>query len=184
MFYFVIFITIALAVNLVAYVRIARQGALSADLIQATFPLAILLFLAMPLLPQPVLKLPDLWQTLMTVISLLLLAIGLLIGIMGFYQLKKNKTQVMPKDWIPEKIVSEGIYQKVRHPLYLSAAMLSTGYYLAMGSIYALVFILPMVYLITYVRAYVEEKYILKKNFPKQYKRYQRETGMFFPRLG
>lgn len=180
MLYFFVFIDIALAINLIAYVKAAQTGHLSAKLVKATFPLVIVLLFMLPALPQPMFELSSDSKVVVIVSSLILTILGIVVGILGFQQLNRNKTPVMPENWVPSKIVTSGIYGKIRHPLYLSAALIYTGFYLLFMGTYSLVFILPMIYLITYVRAVAEEKYILE-DF-NGYKEYQKSTGMFFPR--
>lgn len=183
MLYFFIFTELALGINLIAYVKAVQQRQLSAKLVKATFPIAVLLLFVLPILPQPIIKLAPTPGLIVLAAAFIFINLGLAIGMLGLYELKKHKTPVMPEDWVPREIVVEGVYGKVRHPLYLSAALIYTGYYVLFMGLYSLILILPMIYLITYVRAYVEERYILEREFP-EYSGYKRNTGMFLPKLG
>lgn len=183
MLYFFIFTEIALGINLIAYVKAVQQRQLSAKLVKATFPIAILLLFVLPILPQPIIKLAPAAGLIVLAVAFIFINLGLAIGALGFYELKKHKTPALPTDWVPRIIVTEGIYGKIRHPLYLSAALIYTGYYLLFMGLYSLILILPMIYLITYVRAFVEERYILEQEFT-EYLDYKQNTGMFLPRLG
>lgn len=52
-----------------------------------------------------------------------------------------------------------------------------------MGGLFALCIIYPLLALTLYLRAYGEEKYILRKKYPQEYEDYQKKVGMFIPKL-
>lgn len=69
-----------------------------------------------------------------------------------------------------EKIVKNGIYSKIRHPLYLSVIIMNIGIALAFGVVLTLVFSLILIahWILT---AIAEEESLLQK-FPEEYAQY------------
>lgn len=113
--------------------------------------------------------------------SWIVILIGVYFNISGRILLGKNWANqiIIYKN---QTFVKKGVYSIVRHPLYASLIWI----FYACSLIYlnwlafllnSLVFV-PMMY----HRAKIEEKE-LSKEF-KNYKKYQKEVGMFFPRLG
>lgn len=84
----------------------------------------------------------------------------------------------------PEKITSvvrEGIFSKIRHPIYLGFILMNWG-------VFAVVFSWPFLTLsvmftvIWYLEARAEEK-VLCKRFPREYGKYQKKIPMILPNL-
>ena len=76
------------------------------------------------------------------------------------------------------KLIKTDIYQTVRHPQYTSyfLAVLATGLMLMkVGIVVFSIALIPLLYL----KMKVEEE-ILIEVFPKEYKTYKKQTGMFF----
>ena len=80
------------------------------------------------------------------------------------------------------KIVDTGPYKIIRHPQYAGGILLLIGWYLTWGSIYCL-FLVPLIALLIVVQAFIEEKYILEKEFGGAYGEYRKKVGMFFPKI-
>lgn len=75
------------------------------------------------------------------------------------------------------KLITDSIYQYIRHPQYSAyfLAILATGVMLLnVGIIIFAIVLVPLLYLKTKV-----EEEILMEVFPKEYKKYIKETGMF-----
>lgn len=81
-----------------------------------------------------------------------------------------------------ERIVTEGIYSKIRHPGYLGLMLNSLGFALLWGSL--LPVIIAVFISIGYVlTALEEEKYLLEK-FGRDYEKYMRDVKWrFIPRI-
>jgi protein-S-isoprenylcysteine O-methyltransferase Ste14 len=79
------------------------------------------------------------------------------------------------------RLVREGPFGVVRHPLYVSYILISAGLGLALLSPWMLVGTLCLAAGI-YPAAKAEEE-VLVKQFGGEYVEYQRKVGMFFPRL-
>jgi protein-S-isoprenylcysteine O-methyltransferase Ste14 len=82
--------------------------------------------------------------------------------------------------YVPERVVREGPYQFIRHPIYTANMILMTGLLVAIGSFWlALNLVLLVVF---YYRSAVREETSLTEHFP-EYATYIDETGRFMPRL-
>jgi protein-S-isoprenylcysteine O-methyltransferase Ste14 len=80
------------------------------------------------------------------------------------------------------RLVTEGPYRWIRHPLYTFGALLFLSISLVIGS-----WFIPLIGIPTYAflvnRTGIEEK-MLHERFGEQYQHYTEQTGRFFPRLG
>ncbi len=79
----------------------------------------------------------------------------------------------------PEKIVSTGIYAKIRHPQYLGGLIAHVGITTLLVAWWSLI-ITPLVCLGIWLISWKEE-IELKKEFGAGYEHYQHQTSMFFP---
>jgi protein-S-isoprenylcysteine O-methyltransferase Ste14 len=114
------------------------------------------------------------------IISLIVIIIGTYFNVKGRFILGKNWANQI-KIYKNQTLVTKGVYSYVRHPLYASLIWM----FYAGAIIYFnwLAFILNSFIFIPfmYYRAKQEEK-LLKKEF-KNYEKYEKSVGMFFPRL-
>ena len=78
------------------------------------------------------------------------------------------------------RLVTNGIYSKIRHPIYLGWIFLNIGGFLLIQNLTSL-FISIIFTFFWYLEAKSEEKFMNKKF--KKYKKYKQKTEMFFPRL-
>lgn len=113
------------------------------------------------------------------IISWILLVISLFPALYGFYLLHKIGK---PKDINFEnttKLVVQGIYKYIRHPLYCSLLLLGLGIFFKKPSIigvgFALINIIALI-----ITAKVEEKEMIAK-FGSEYAEYMKKTKMFVP---
>ena len=86
------------------------------------------------------------------------------------------------KDFLTaKKVTRTGIYNKVRHPMYLGIILFYIGISLVSSSllvsIYSLIAILMII-----LQAVNEEKYLIKR-FGKEYLNYKKEVPMLLPKL-
>lgn len=111
-------------------------------------------------------------------------AAGVCLVLFGYIMLKKSFTALgnnyspMFDAFLPESLVTKGIYQHIRHPIYLYNLCVSFG--LAIASGLGVVLINSLIGFAFVLRAiYVEEKY-LSAHF-NEYSDYQRRTSRLIP---
>lgn len=98
------------------------------------------------------------------------------ISVSSFLGLKTNDQQVDR----PE-LVATGMYAQVRHPLYLGMLFIFLGYFLVSGTAGALIHLACLVAYLP-VGIYFEEKNLVAI-FGDNYKNYQKEVPVFFPKI-
>jgi protein-S-isoprenylcysteine O-methyltransferase Ste14 len=81
----------------------------------------------------------------------------------------------------PEKVVTEGIYAKVRHPQYLGFTLMQIGFAFLVSGWYALLST-PLVVLMLWLFARKEEKELVKE-FGADYEEYRGRVPMLVPKL-
>lgn len=82
----------------------------------------------------------------------------------------------------PGHLVQHGIYHYVRHPFYTSYSLAWLAGVVGSKTLWLLPTLLIMVYLY-FCSARQEEQKFLMSDFAQDYKSYQQQTGMFFPRV-
>jgi len=80
--------------------------------------------------------------------------------------------------YLPLRIVTNGPYKHVRHPIYLANILLATGFFLASGSLWIVVFGGYGVFKM--IRAMLNEEASLTKTFPG-YRAHQEKTARLIP---
>lgn len=109
--------------------------------------------------------------------GLVVLAAATLLGVKSIRDLGANYSPCFDSHK-PLRIVTKGIYQWVRHPLYLANILQGLGYVLASGSMWVLALSAYGIFKI--IRALVKEESYLRKEFPG-YERYQSRTSRLIP---
>jgi len=96
-----------------------------------------------------------------------------------YFYIKYAKPEGMPEN--TTRLISEGIYRYLRHPMYGSLIFLAPGVFLKhpdlRSSILATLCIVAF-----YITALVEEGEMIGK-FGSDYERYRKNTGMFLPKI-
>lgn len=133
--------------------------------------------LALPLFKQPVFQVSLINYGL----GIPLAAIGLVGRIYPMVYLQSQGTTTTMKS--VAKLVDSGPYAWVRHPQYTAGLVMMLGWFLIWGAWYALG-LLPLIAVMIFAQARIEEKYILQKQFGEAYAAYQERVGMLLPRLG
>lgn len=96
--------------------------------------------------------------------------------------IRKNKLSIVFSADSPEFHISRGPYAIVRHPFYTS--YIATYGALALVAQDILMSVLCIGIFLTYFfAARFEEKKFLDSNLKESYRKYQTQTGMFFPRI-
>lgn len=102
-----------------------------------------------------------------------ILVTGALLIIFGWSKIYKAKGE--------GKLVTTGIYARVRHPQYLGFLLLTLGMLFEWTTIFTLV-LWPFLALLYYRLARTEEKEA-EEQFGEEFREYKREVPMFIPRL-
>jgi protein-S-isoprenylcysteine O-methyltransferase Ste14 len=105
--------------------------------------------------------------------------IGIAIGLLSMMQLNIYLSP-FPSPKKGSKLVQNGLYKYVRHPIYSGILIALFGYGVYTTSSYRLIISLSLLVLFYYKSKYEEMR--LQRNF-SDYKSYQRTTGRFFPKL-
>lgn len=103
--------------------------------------------------------------------AIALLALGIVIGIVGFRQFRRAATNVRP-DRPTTALVTDGIYRYSRNPLYVSQALIYAAIALAADNLWALVLLMPTLVVVQYGVIVREEAY-LERTFGDDYLRFK-----------
>jgi protein-S-isoprenylcysteine O-methyltransferase Ste14 len=112
---------------------------------------------------------------LITSIPLILIAVWF--GIVGV----KAVTLKVAETHRPEKIITTGIYSRIRHPQYFGALLAHIGFSFLLSSYFSIL-ITPLIALIIYILSWKEEKELLKE-FGEEYEVYKKNVPMLFPKI-
>ena len=84
-------------------------------------------------------------------------------------------------DMKANKLVTTGLYGKIRHPIYTGRVLIAIGWSLTWNAVYSL-FIIPVVVWITFIAVirFWEEPDLIK-SFGEEYNEYRRNTPALFP---
>jgi protein-S-isoprenylcysteine O-methyltransferase Ste14 len=132
--------------------------------------------LALPFFRQPVFRHPFI----NIAIGVPLTAIGLVGRIYPMLYLRRQGTTTT-LDGI-ERLVDTGPYRWVRHPQYSFGFVFMCGWFMAWGALYSLC-LLPLLAVMVYVQALIEEEYLMGPQFGSAYAAYRERTGMLIPPL-
>ena len=72
-------------------------------------------------------------------------------------------------------------YRWVRHPQYITGILSILGWFMIWGAINCLL-ITPLLVSTIVLQAFIEEKYILEREFGERYNEYKNQVGMFVPK--
>lgn len=140
--------------------------------------------------PQPKFRIPFIQEILITIpfinspisvfnfiISVPLFLLGAWSGIVGL----KEVTLKVAETHKPEKVITTGIYSKIRHPQYFGAIISHFGISILLSSFYSLL-TTPLIILLIYLMSWKEEKELIRE-FGKEYEDYKKGVPMLIPRL-
>jgi protein-S-isoprenylcysteine O-methyltransferase Ste14 len=92
-----------------------------------------------------------------------------------------NSLTALPIPRAEGKLVTTGVYSRVRHPIYFAMLLMGFGVILDSGY-WPQVIVYMMLFALLTVKADFEES-LLKEKYP-EYRKYAEKTPSFFPRLG
>jgi protein-S-isoprenylcysteine O-methyltransferase Ste14 len=110
----------------------------------------------------------------------LLVFVGSVMNIIARFTLGANWANQI-KIYDNHRLVNDGLYRIVRHPLYSSIILMFFGASISYINFYSWLSVVFIFIPFMYYRAKQEEK-LLSDVFP-EYAEYRRKTGMFFPKL-
>lgn len=105
--------------------------------------------------------------------------LGFVIILLGIINLKDNIT-VFPSPKNGNKLISSGIYEYIRHPIYSGIILSMFSYAIYIFSILHIIISIA-VSIVFYFKSSLEEKYLIE--IYEDYEVYKEKTGRFFPRL-
>ncbi len=125
----------------------------------------------------------DLW------LDLLIAAVSLALAV-GAIALAVNSKRHLGKHWAmaaqvieDHRLVTDGPFGRVRHPLYLAMGLLLLSPVIGLSSWLGAATALPLFACGTYLRARAEEK-VLEQAFGPEFEEYRRRVPAFIPRMG
>ncbi|HAS14478.1 MAG TPA: isoprenylcysteine carboxylmethyltransferase family protein [Idiomarina abyssalis] len=112
--------------------------------------------------------------------AIFLLALGVLLPLLGVIGFRRAQTTVDPRD--PAKsteLVTTGIYQRTRNPMYLGFFFLLMSWGVFLGSVFSL---WGLALYVAYMNRFqiIPEERILKETFGETYKDYCQKTGRWW----
>lgn len=165
----------------------AIVGYLSARLRNLIFPFNVVMFSVLitcttmsrfflPLCPQPRLGLSD---AIAWIVGLPLFLAGVFIIVLAVWQIGLPAASTAPKR--ERKLVTEGIYRRLRHPIYLGETFWPIGWAILFKAHWALV-ITPVWIALLLVIASLEERR-LSEEYGEEYGQYKRGVPFIIPRV-
>ncbi|MHA2162262.1 MAG: methyltransferase family protein [Candidatus Thorarchaeota archaeon] len=133
-----------------------------------------------PILPDAIISIPYVVMQIPVVhlaMSLPLIAVGAWLGIKGVGETSLKAAEIHRS----EKVVTSGVYSKIRHPQYLGGILAHLGITLLLSAFYALL-ATPIIVLLNYLTSWKEEKELVIE-FGEEYEDYQKRVPMFLPRF-
>lgn len=123
-----------------------------------------------------------------TPVTLLLLAVGGLMIVAAMYLamlasrvISVSTVADMRTDRLPE-LVTEGIYARIRHPLYLATILMFGGLAVVYPFPRVIIFSLAMI-VYTIIGAVLEERKLIA-HYGQEYLDYKKQAGFIFPHVG
>ncbi len=115
-----------------------------------------------------------------SMLGIVLCVLGVAISVISVLQLNKNLSPFpVPKP--NSKLIINGVYRYVRHPIYSGIILMTFGYGLYSSSTYKIGISVLLCALFSLKSSYEEQQLMYK--FP-EYQDYKAITGRFFPKLG
>jgi len=112
-------------------------------------------------------------------IGLITAIFGILIIVISLLQLNNNLSP-FPTPKTGSKLIQNGVYKFVRHPIYTGIILMTFGYGLYLNSPYKVI-IAIVLYILFYFKSSYEEQRL--KSVFSDYENYKTKTGRFFPSL-
>jgi len=111
------------------------------------------------------------------ILAVPVISTGAWFGIVGV----KKVTLKVAETHRPEKVISTGIYSRIRHPQYFGAILSHIGITILLSSLYSLLST-PLIIFLIYLFSWKEEKELIRE-FGKEYEVYKKKVPMLLPRI-
>ncbi len=111
------------------------------------------------------------------ILAVPVISTGAWFGIVGV----KKVTLKVAETHRPEKVISTGIYSRIRHPQYFGAILSHIGVTILLSSLYSLLST-PLIIFLIYLFSWKEEKELIRE-FGKEYEVYKKKVPMLLPRI-
>ena len=116
-------------------------------------------------------------------LSVPLLVIGSSLALWTVYNFYKARGSPVPLN-PPKKLVTTGLYSRVRNPMLLGWFILLFGLGILLNSISLLFIFFPLFILLNVLYLKTIEEKEMEKKFGRQYLKYKESVPMFIPRFG
>ncbi len=103
------------------------------------------------------------------------------LGIIFIAVASKHLLKVAGPEQIPRELITNGVYSKVRNPIYTGVVLLTMGRSLIWGAIYSFFIITGVVVLILLALIKIVEEPMLTKFFGDKFLEYRKRVPMLFP---
>ena len=106
---------------------------------------------------------------------------AIVLGSVSCY-LAKQELKINGAQWFQARqtnLVTAGLYQYLRHPIYLGLIFSLVGWWWVWSAVYSFYFGMFMLAMI-WLHGYLEERLLMEKIFGQAYLEYKQRTGMFW----
>ena len=110
--------------------------------------------------------------------------VGIILAVLGIIFIavaSKHLLRVAGPEQIPRELITDGIYGKVRNPIYTGVILFTIGWSLIWGAIYSFFIITGIVILILLALIKSLEEPMLTKLFGDKFLEYRKRVPMLFP---
>jgi protein-S-isoprenylcysteine O-methyltransferase Ste14 len=112
--------------------------------------------------------------------SIIRLIVALVVVIASLYLLMASH-KVVTGEHRPQRVISDGVFRYIRHPLYMSAILFYVALIATTLSIISFAFWILIFVFYNYLASY-EEK-LMELKFGEEYVAYRQKTGKWLPRI-
>ncbi|MCM2372709.1 methyltransferase family protein [Aporhodopirellula aestuarii] len=111
-------------------------------------------------------------------VALVLIVAGALLGIGAWLTFGLTKITVMPELKDEARLITNGPYRFIRHPMYTAVALFCLGFVVASPSLWRILIWIALVVVVT-AKSRIEEAFLLDRF--SEYSQYKKRTGRFLP---
>jgi protein-S-isoprenylcysteine O-methyltransferase Ste14 len=112
------------------------------------------------------------------ILAIVFLAPAAYLGIKGVTEMGLKAAEIHRVD----RVVTSGVYSRVRHPQYLGAILSHIGASFLLSGYFSLL-VSPLVIVINYILCWKEERELVRE-FGEEYQRYRESVPMLIPKIG